>query len=91
MMKAQRKTAIALFGGAATLLLAVGFGGSGLASSTTTPSATPTSSVTPAAPATVGPDQSTTDFEAPGGNDGAGPPSGIIVSPHPTPRTHPTP
>jgi len=86
-MKSQTKTAIALFGGAATLVLAVGFGGSELASSTTTPIATPTSSVMPAPPATAGPGQSTRDFEAPGGGDGAGAPTGIIVSPH----TNPTP
>lgn len=90
-MKSQTKTAIALFGGAAALVLVVGFGGSELASNTTTPIATPTSSVAPAPPATAGPAQSTSDFAAPGGSDGAGAPSGIIVSPHPTPRTHPTP
>lgn len=89
-MKSQTKTTIALFGGAAALLLAVGFGRGELASSTTTPIATPTSTVTPA-PATAGPGQSTRDFEAPGGSDGAGAPTGIIVSPHPTPRTHRTP
>ena len=84
-MKSQTKTAIALFGGAVTLVLAVGFGGSELASSTTTPIATPTSSVTPAPSATAGPGQSATDSEDPGGGDGAGAPTGIIVSPHPTP------
>lgn len=79
-MKSQTKTAFALFGGAATLVLAVGFGGSELASSTTTPIATPDSSVTPAPPA-AGP-----DFAAPGAGNGAGaPPTGIIVSPHPAP------
>lgn len=81
-MKSQTKTAIALFGGAATLVLAVGFGGSELASSTTTPVATPTSSVAPALPATAGPGQSTTDFVSPGD---PGAPSGIIVSPPPRP------
>jgi hypothetical protein len=89
-MKSQTKTAIALFGGAATLVLAVGFGGSELTSSTTTPIATPTASETPVPPATAGP-----DFAAPGGGDGAGaPPTGIIVSPIPTPprpHTNPTP
>ncbi len=92
-MKSHTKAAIVLFGGAAALALAVGFGGSELASSTTTPIATPTSSVTPAAPATAGPDQPTTDFETPGGGNGAsGPPTGIIVSPHPTPpRPNPRP
>lgn len=80
-MKSQTKTAIALFGGAATLVLAVGFGGSELASSPTTPIATPASSVTPPPPATAG-----TDFAAPGSADGAGaPPTGLIVSPHPAP------
>ncbi|CQD24841.1 hypothetical protein BN1232_06408 [Mycobacterium lentiflavum] len=89
-MKSQTKAAIALFGGAATLVLAVGFGGSELASSPTTPIADPASSVTPAPPAPGGP-----DFAAPGGVDGAAaPPTGLIVSPHPAPpvpRTNPRP
>lgn len=88
-MKSQTKAAIALFGGAATLALAIGYGGSEFAG-TTTPIATPASSVTPAPPATAGP-----DFAAPGVGDGVGgPPTGIIVSPHPAPpmpRTTPAP
>ena len=79
-MKSQTKTAIALFGGAATLALAIGFGGgSELTGSTTTPIATPTSPVTPAPPPTAGPGapatQPSRDFDSPVDGDA---PSGCI-------------
>lgn len=79
-MKPQSKSAIALFGGVTTLVLAVGFGGSELASSTTTQIATPTSSVTPAPPATADP-----------GNGDPGAPEGPVFTNHPTPHKNPTP
>lgn len=92
-MKSQARKAVALFGGVTILTLVVGFGVSELSSSTTTPIATPTSSVAPAPPA-ADPGQPARGFEAPGGGDGAGaPPTGIIVSPHPAPTmpgTNPT-
>lgn len=57
-MKSRAKTAIALFGGTAILVLAVGCGGGTKSiGSTTTTTTTPSSSVTPPPP--------TTDHEVP--------------------------
>ncbi len=75
-MKSRARTAVTLFGGATIVTLAVGVGGYGeLSSSTTTPIATPTSSVTPVPPATPGPEAPATGqpgrgFGGPGGDTG---------------------
>ena len=56
-MKAQAKTAVAMFGGAAALALTVGFGGVGVSpvSSGSTATTHPSTSVAPAHPDVVAP------------------------------------
>lgn len=81
-MKSRGRTAVALSGGAAVLLLAVGYGAD-LPRSTTTPIATPTSSVTPAppTPAPINPDGGA----ATGGGlkDCTEPNCGVLLNPPP--------
>ncbi len=75
-MKSRTRTAVALFSGVTIVTSAVGFGGYGeLSSSTTTRIATPASSVTPAPPATPSPGapepgQTTRNFQGPDGPSG---------------------
>ncbi|WP_156659714.1 MULTISPECIES: hypothetical protein [unclassified Mycobacterium] len=74
-MKSRARKAIVLFSGATVLTLAAGFGGGEVLSNTTTPMATPTSTVAPAPPAKDGPgapatSQPTRDFDGPHGDTG---------------------
>ncbi len=73
-MKSRARTTLAVFGGAAVLMLAIGFGaGSSLHNGATIPIATPTSSVLPTPPAAPGattPAETTRPFQAPGGSNG---------------------
>ena len=73
-MPSQAKTKIALVGGALAVAFAAGVGGGVLLSETTTPTpiATPTSSVTPAPArdATPGAPAPSTDSNVPGGSNG---------------------
>ncbi len=72
-MKSRARATRALFGGAAALMLAIGFGaGSELHNGAPSPIATPTSSVMPAPPppAATTPAETTRPFQAPGGSNG---------------------
>ncbi len=74
-MTSRARTGIVLFCGATVLTLAAGFGVGELLGDTTTPMATPTSTVTPAPPGTAGQgapatSEPTRDFTGPGGDKG---------------------
>ncbi len=81
-MKSQARMTVALFGGATMLILAVGYGGE-LSRSTTTPIATPTSSVTPAPPTPAPIDRDGGTATGGGLKDCTEPNCGVLLGPPP--------